>query len=109
MFGVPQLTPLELKARLDKGDKVQLLDIREPWEIALCSLSPGIVAIPLGDLPHGLDRLDPDGEIVAICHHGVRSAKAVGFLQKNGFKKATNLAGGIDRWATDVDPKMARY
>ena len=101
-----QISVEELKARLDRGEKVFILDVREPWEFQTANL--GGKLIPLGDLPHGLNELDPEMEIVTICHHGVRSMRAVAFLRQNGFAKATNLAGGIDRYSA-VDPKVPRY
>lgn len=102
------ITPEELKARLDKGDKVVLLDVREPWEHALAKLE-GSVLIPLGTLPQSLGKLDRDAEIVAYCHHGMRSADATGFLLQQGFSNVKNLIGGIDAWSVQVDGSVARY
>jgi adenylyltransferase/sulfurtransferase len=102
------LQPQELKERLDRGDDVFLLDVREPWEHALASL-PDSVLIPLGQLHHNLEEMDPDAEIVAYCHHGIRSLQAVAFLKNFGLKKVKHLAGGIDAWSRQVDPSVRRY
>lgn len=102
------ITPRELKERLDKGDKLVLLDVREPWEYTLAKIE-GSVLIPLGTLPQNLDKLDPTAEIVAHCHHGMRSADAVGFLSQQGYKNVKNLVGGIDAWSLQVDSSVPRY
>ena len=102
------ITPRELKERLDKGDSPVLLDVREPYEYSLAHLE-GSVLIPLGTLPESLGQLDREREIVAYCHHGMRSADAVGFLLQQGFKNVKNLVGGIDAWSLQVDPSVPRY
>jgi adenylyltransferase/sulfurtransferase len=102
------ITPKELKARMDKGDKPVLLDVREPWENALAKLE-GSLLIPLGTLPHSLSRLDRNAEIIAYCHHGMRSADATGFLLQQGFSNVKNLVGGIDAWSLQVDGAVPRY
>jgi rhodanese-related sulfurtransferase len=102
-----QARPEEVKRRLDAGETIFFLDVREPWESSLASL--GGKLIPLGDLPHQLENLNPGSEMVVVCHHGVRSAQAVAFLRQKGFTKAINLQGGIDLWSRTVDPKVPRY
>lgn len=102
------ITPKELKTRLDKGDKLILMDVREPWEFALAKLD-GSVLIPLASLPQSLDKLDRQAEIIAYCHHGMRSADATGFLLQQGFPNVKNLIGGIDAWSAQVDPAVPRY
>jgi adenylyltransferase/sulfurtransferase len=102
------INPKELKARLDKGDQLVLLDVREPWENALAKLE-GSVLIPLATLPQSLSKLDRNAEIIAYCHHGMRSADATGFLLQQGFANVKNLVGGIDAWSTQVDSSVARY
>jgi molybdopterin/thiamine biosynthesis adenylyltransferase/rhodanese-related sulfurtransferase len=97
----------ELKQRLDKGDDIFVLDVREPHEYQICNI--GGYLIPLGDLPKRVSELDSSKEIVAHCRSGMRSAKAVAFLRQAGFKKVHNLAGGILAWADRVDPKMPKY
>jgi len=105
--GVPEMQVEELKRRLDKGDDLYVLDVREPHEYQICNIGGHL--IPLGDLPKRVNELDSSREIVAHCRSGVRSAKAVGFLQQAGFKKVHNLAGGILAWADRIDPKMPKY
>jgi len=102
------ITPTELKARLDKGEKLVLVDVREPWEYAIAKLE-GSVLVPLATLPQALGKLDPDTEIIAYCHHGMRSADATGFLLQQGFGNVKNLIGGIDAWSIQVDPTIPRY
>lgn len=102
------ITPKELKTRLDKGDKLVLMDVREPWEFALAKLD-GSVLIPLATLPQSLDKLDRQVEIIAYCHHGMRSADATGLLLQQGFSNVKNLIGGIDAWSAQVDPSVPRY
>jgi len=97
----------ELKRRLDKGDDIFVLDVREPHEYQICNINGYL--IPLGDLPKRVNELDSSREIVAHCRSGVRSAKAVDFLRQAGFKKVHNLAGGILAWADRVNPKMPKY
>ena len=104
---VPEIQVEELKRRLDQGENIFVLDVREPHEYQISNI--GGYLIPLGDLPKRVNELDTSREIVAHCRSGVRSAKAVNFLQQAGFKKVTNLAGGILAWADRVDPKMPKY
>jgi molybdopterin/thiamine biosynthesis adenylyltransferase/rhodanese-related sulfurtransferase len=105
--GVPEIQVEELKRRLDAGDDLFVLDVREPHEYQICNINGHL--IPLGDLPNRVHELDSSREIVAHCRSGVRSAKAVTFLQQAGFKKVHNLAGGILAWADRVDPRMPKY
>ena len=102
------ISPKELKASLDKGDKLVLVDVREEWEYSLAKLD-GSILIPLGTLPQSLARLNRDAEIIAICHHGMRSADATNFLLQQGFANVKNLVGGIDAWSTQVDGTVPRY
>jgi adenylyltransferase/sulfurtransferase len=97
-----------LKERLDRGEKVFILDVRNPPEFQICRI-PGSTLIPLGELPGRLAELDPDREIIVHCKSGMRSAKAVAFLKEQGFRKLHNLTGGILAWAQRVDPSMPAY
>ena len=97
----------ELKRRLDAGDDIFVLDVREPHEHQICNIGGHL--IPLNELPSRVHELDSSREIVAHCKMGGRSAKAVDFLRQAGFTKVHNLAGGINAWAERVDPKMAKY
>ena len=105
---VGSITPSELAERLQRGDELVLLDVREPDELAICQIE-GIVSIPLGELGVRVTELDPEREIVCICHHGMRSASAAMALEQFDFGRVLNLTGGVDRWATEVDPSMRRY
>jgi molybdopterin/thiamine biosynthesis adenylyltransferase/rhodanese-related sulfurtransferase len=105
--GMQEMQVEELKRRLDAGDNLFVLDVREPHEYQICNIGGHL--IPLGDLPKRVSELDSSREIVAHCRSGVRSAKAVNFLKQSGFKKVHNLAGGILAWADRVDPKMPKY
>jgi adenylyltransferase/sulfurtransferase len=101
------MTPEELKQRLDAGDDLFVLDVREPHEYQICNLGGHL--IPLKDLPNRVSELDPAREIVVHCKMGGRSAKAVDFLKQAGFTKVHNLAGGINAWSDRVDPKVPKY
>ena len=97
----------ELKQRLDRGDNLFVLDVREPHEYQICNLGGHL--IPLNDLPKRVSELDPSKEIVVHCKLGGRSAKAADFLRQSGFTKVHNLAGGITAWAERIDPKVPKY
>jgi molybdopterin/thiamine biosynthesis adenylyltransferase/rhodanese-related sulfurtransferase/molybdopterin converting factor small subunit len=104
---VPEITPRELKARLDKGDDLFILDVREPHEYQICNLQGHL--IPLGELPRRVHELDSSREIVAHCRSGKRSAEAIDFLRKAGFRKIHNLKGGILAWSDEVDASVPKY
>jgi sulfur-carrier protein adenylyltransferase/sulfurtransferase len=104
---VPEITPRELKTRLDRGDDLYILDVREPHEYQICNLGGHL--IPLGDLSKRASELDSSREIVAHCRSGKRSAEAVEFLQRAGFRKVLNLKGGILAWSDEVDPSVPKY
>ncbi len=105
--GIQEITPTELKARQDRGDKPFLLDVREPHEYQICNLNGKL--IPLGELTRRVNELDSSVEMVVHCRSGKRSADAIHFLKTAGFKKLLNLRGGILAWADEVDPKMPKY
>ena len=105
---IGKIDPVTLKARLDRGESVAIVDVREPFEIALAPF-PGATHIPMGDIPSRLTELDPDRETVVVCHHGVRSAQVAMYLAQMGFERVLNLAGGIDAWSEDADPSTPRY
>jgi molybdopterin/thiamine biosynthesis adenylyltransferase/rhodanese-related sulfurtransferase len=104
---IPEITPKELKARLDKGDDLYILDVREPHEYQICNIGGHL--IPLGELSRRAAELDSSKEIVAHCRSGKRSADAVDFLRNAGFKKIWNLKGGILAWSDEVDPSVPKY
>src|SRR6202048_3360701 len=104
---VPEIAPKELKARLARGGDLFILDVREPPEYKICNLNGHL--IPLGELPRRVHELDSSREIVAHCRSGKRSAEAVDFLRKAGFRKILNLKGGILAWSDEVDPTVPKY
>ena len=108
MTEIEELRPAELAALLEADPAVQLVDVRETWEVELAAI-PGAMVLPLGRLPELTDALDPDRPIVTYCHHGIRSAQAAGYLMSRGFDDVRHLAGGIDAWAAEVDPELRRY
>lgn len=85
-----------------------LLDVREPSEVATCSIA-GSRHIPMRQIPENLADLPRDRRIVVLCHHGGRSLRVTEFLRANGFTRVSNIAGGIDAWATEIDPSLPRY
>ena len=103
-----EITPTELRARLDGGDKLVLIDVREPWEHQLSKIE-GAKLIPLGTLAASLETLPDVEELICYCHHGVRSLDAAAWLRSQGIAKAKSLAGGIERWSLEIDPQVPRY
>ncbi len=102
------LTAVEVKQRIDRGDNFVLIDVREPHEYQIASI-PQAKLIPLGELPKRLSELNPSEEFVMHCKSGMRSAKAVALLKENGFKKVRNMKGGILAWSDTVDPTVPKY
>jgi len=105
---INELTPTELKTRLDERVPLVLLDVRQDWETKLCRLE-NAVHIPIEEIEHRTDELNAADEIVVYCHQGVRSAAVAEYLRTLGFANVKNLAGGLDAWARAVDPSMRRY
>ncbi len=105
---LPEISTHELKQKLDENESVFLLDVREPSEYDIVHLE-GAQLIPLNTLPHHVESLPSDREIVVYCHHGTRSLYAVAYLHQNGFRDAKNLVGGIDQWAAEIDTTLQRY
>ena len=110
MSEVPEITVSELKERLDRGDPITILDVREPFEWGISNLGEyGARLIPMGELANRLDELDPAGEIVVQCRSGNRSAQATLFLRSRGYSRAANLRGGILAWSDQIDPSKRKY
>lgn len=105
---VPTITAIELKKRMDRKENFVLVDVREPFEYEISRI-PGSRLIPLGELPARLSELDSADDIVLQCKSGGRSAKALRILQEAGFRKLSNLEGGITAWADEVDPSVPKY
>jgi len=104
---VPEIQVEELKQRLDRGDDVFLLDVRDEYEFELSNIGGHL--IPLPELPRRYKELNDRQEIVAVCKMGPRGVRAVEFLQRQGFKKVRNLSGGIHAWSDRVDRKVRKY
>jgi rhodanese-related sulfurtransferase len=105
---ISEISVVELDRRRCAGEKIALLDVREPWEVELCSIS-GSLFLPLATLPEHVGGLPRDRLLVVICHHGVRSRNATAWLLANGLDNAVNLVGGIDAWAREIDSSMRVY
>jgi len=105
-----QLTAAELSAWLADANRPRplLLDVREPWEYDKARIE-GSQLVPMNEIPARFAELDPDQEVITICHHGGRSLQVALFLEKNGFAKVHNLAGGVDAWSRSVDPSVPLY
>ncbi|MDX2150406.1 MAG: molybdopterin-synthase adenylyltransferase MoeB [Bryobacteraceae bacterium] len=103
-----EIDPVDVKAKLDRGDDFQFIDVREPHEYQIASI-PGAKLIPLGELPKRVSELDPGRDLIAHCKGGVRSQKAIDFLKTQGFTRMLNMRGGILAWSDKVDPKVPKY
>ena len=108
-MAVTELLPQQVKQRLDAGEPLRLLDVREPWEFEAASID-GAKLVPMGDVPsRAHQELDPEDHIVVVCHHGVRSMNVTAWLRQQGFEKAQSMRGGIDAWARRVDGSVPVY
>ena len=104
-----EMTATELKQRLDKGDDIQIIDVREDNEVAVARI-PNSVHIPLGQVVNRMSEIDPNRETVVHCKMGGRSARAIDALKRAGFKgNLVNLKGGIIAWSNEVDPTVPKY
>jgi rhodanese-related sulfurtransferase len=106
---VRELRAQDLKAYLDACETAPLLlDVRQPWEYDVCHLDNSEL-VPMSQIPQKMHELDPDREVVVICHHGIRSRSVAHYLEHSGFTNVINLSDGIDGWAKSVDSTMATY
>jgi rhodanese-related sulfurtransferase len=105
---VTELQPQQVKQRLDAGEPLQLLDVREPWECAIASLA-GSIHIPMGEIAARWQELDADSPVIVVCKAGSRSRRVAQFLSAQGYGQVANLTGGIDAWTRDIDPSLASY
>jgi rhodanese-related sulfurtransferase len=106
---MPEITATELKQQLDSGADIQLIDVREPDEVAIAKI-PNSVHIPLGQVVNRMSEIDPNRETVVHCKMGGRSARAIEALKRSGFTgNLTNLKGGITGWSNEVDPSVPKY
>jgi rhodanese-related sulfurtransferase len=107
MSAVTQIDPAGLKGKMDARESFCLLDVREPWEVALASI-PGSLAIPMHELPTRLKELDAAAPIIVMCKSGARSQRTAEYLAARGFA-ASNLRGGITAWSREIDPDVPEY
>src|SRR5271165_3434106 len=105
--GIPQISVKELKRRIDSGEDVQLIDVREPWEAQVAQI--GGKLIPQNDVPNRLAEIDRSREVVVHCKSGGRSQRIAEFLQQQGYPRVANLAGGILAWSDEIDPRVPKY
>jgi rhodanese-related sulfurtransferase len=105
---VKEISPKEVKARLDAGEKITILDVREDWEVHTCSVQ-GTLNIAMQHIPTRKGELPKDQPLVVMCHHGRRSEQVAMWLQMQGFSDVFSMTGGIDQWAVEVDPSVGKY
>ena len=106
-----EITPAEVKARLDKGEKLHLIDVREPMEHSIASIQ-GADLIPMNTVPAALQKLEglaDEAPLMVFCHHGVRSLNVVNWLRAQGVEACLSISGGIDLWSRTIDPSVPRY
>lgn len=104
-----EITPQEVQRRLSAGEKLRLIDVREPFEFQQARIE-GAELIPMRTIPKALALFEEEeNPIVVVCHHGMRSLQVVGWLREQGVENCTSMAGGIDRWSIEVDPNVPRY
>lgn len=107
-MAIAEIDARVLKQRLDAGERLTVLDVREPWEVAIARI-PGSLHIPMAEVPARLGELDREAPLVVMCKVGGRSARVAQFLAARGFSQVANLAGGIDAWARDIDSSLPTY
>lgn len=103
-----EISAPELKARRDRGEQLQVVDVREAWELQLASI-PDVVHVPMNEVPARLSELSRDAETIVMCHAGARSLRVAHFLANQGFTNVANLAGGIAAWSEQVDATVPQY
>ncbi len=103
-----EVSPQEVKLRLDHGEKFLFVDVRESWEYDTTRIA-GSKLIPMREIPANLAALESADDVVLFCHHGMRSLDAAAWLRSQGVKGARSMAGGIDRWSIEIDPLVPRY
>lgn len=107
-MSVKQISAMELKNKIDNGEALFLLDVREPNEFQYARIDHSVL-IPLNQIPQRLGELDAQQDIVVICHHGMRSQQTANYLAHCGFENISNLSGGIDAWSRECDSSVPRY
>jgi len=108
VFANIEITPREVKAMIDHGDKFLFLDVREKWEFDTTRIE-GSELIPMREVPGNLARIEAADQVVVFCHHGIRSLDVAAWLRSQGVEDVRSMAGGIDRWSAEIDPNVPRY
>jgi rhodanese-related sulfurtransferase len=103
-----EVSPQEVKQRMDRGEWFLFVDVREPWEYDTTRIE-GSKLIPMREIPANLAALESAGDVILFCHHGMRSLDAAAWLRSQGVEGARSMTGGIDRWSTEIDPLIPRY
>jgi rhodanese-related sulfurtransferase len=104
-----EITPRDVKRKVDAGEAIRLIDVREPGEFAICKIN-GAELIPMRSIAQNLQELDDAAALLVVfCHHGVRSLSVVEWLRRQGVENCQSMAGGIDRWSVEIDPAVPRY
>lgn len=104
-----EITPAEVKSKIDRDEGFTLLDVREPWEVQTARIA-GATLMPMGEVQSRANQeLDPEDHVVVICHHGVRSMNVTAWLRQQGFEKAQSMRGGIDAWSRTIDNNVPVY
>ena len=107
-FDELEISVEELKKQLDKGKKLLLIDVREPWEFEVCRIE-GAKLFPMRTIPTKVKELSAEETVICYCHHGHRSLNVVAWLRAQGLERAKSLAGGIEQWSLAIDPRVPRY
>lgn len=106
-----EITPSEVKRRLEAGERLSLIDVREPFEYAQARIDGSRLA-PMRTIPESLPSLEEESEqstLIVLCHHGMRSLNVVDWLRRQGVEACMSMQGGIDRWSCEIDPAVPRY
>ena len=103
-----ELSPTEFQEHSKSGELWQLLDVREPWELAIASV-PDAISIPMGEIANRLDELNREQPLAVLCHSGGGSARVASLLVQSGFARVANISGGIDAWSQQLDSQIPRY
>lgn len=103
-----EISVTDLKTKLDNNENIQLIDVRETWELEICQLEAA-KNLPMTEIVDRINEVERDVETLVICHHGGRSQQVAMWLEQQGFGEMTNVVGGVDAWATTIDTDMARY
>jgi rhodanese-related sulfurtransferase len=107
-FANIEIAPRDVKSMMDRGEKFLFVDVREKWEFDTSAIE-GAVLVPMREIPANLSKFEEADNIILFCHHGIRSLDAAAWLRSQDVTAAKSMAGGIDRWSAEIDPKVPRY